>query len=70
MRQPKAGDEFFPMNGEDPNYKLIIEEVGDGIIDGEAHGYSIKADDDIWYDCFWSEQNQRFQYFADGGDEV
>lgn len=61
--EPKINAEFYPQD--ESKRVLMIKEVGDRIESGEHVGRSILASDDVWYDCFYSDDNMRFQYFPD-----
>jgi hypothetical protein len=66
---PKINAEFYPQDNS--GRVLMIKEVGDLIQTGDHIGRAILASDDVWYDCFYSDKNMRFQYFPDsaGHDE-
>jgi len=64
-RIPEVGDLFYFEN--DKTLKII--EVGSEIEEGSYIGRGVLLEDDIWYDCFWSDKNQRFEYFVDDEDK-
>lgn len=60
-RIPVVGDTF---HDEWNNRIMKIDEVGDEIRSGVHVGRAI-ACGNCWYDCVWSDMNQRFQYHHD-----
>lgn len=66
---PKVGDKFINEWGSEGEMGITevmgIIKVGDKVEDGIYKGRSILASDNVWYDCFWSDKNKRFQYFHD-----
>lgn len=66
-RIPVVGDMFT--NEWDSTGPRPIREVGQEIVEGDHIGRAIVCDDG-GYDCFWSDENQRFQYFPDGSVDV
>jgi hypothetical protein len=63
FKLPEIGDQFFDVC-EDKWYTII--EVGDRIEDEfSREGRSVVLEDEVWHDCFWSEDHQRFQYILD-----
>lgn len=73
-RVPQVGDSFWDQSqDEGPGVQHTILEVGEPIEDGPYLGRNIATilnDEEVWFDCFWSDIHQRFQYFSDQLEHV
>lgn len=68
---PKPGDKYSPLFESDfdggicdpAGFPLTIVEVCSAYCNGD--GFEILANDDVYYDCYWSERLQAWCYSLD-----